>query len=163
MEMKDFLVKVKENEAKKLKLIQIDIKNYGYLEFMKPKTEDLFKYLEIVANSNEIIDGKDIEEPKDGKTEEPKDKNKEKEAQKIDIKNLSHVIKASSELMYNCSSFLKSKELRNIYPGIHNFDIPTEIFGWDQVIDIASQIMEKFGGSKEISKTKKILDDEIKN
>lgn len=151
MEIKDFLLKVKENEAKKLKLIQINIEGYGNLEFMRPKTEDMFSYYTAMANSNINID---TEKEENTKPQNLKD---------MGLEELPKIAKASSTLIYNCSSFLKSKELRNMYPGIHNFDIPVEIFGWNKVIEIASQIIDRFGGSEEVKKDIDLVDTEIKN
>lgn len=151
MEIKDFLLKVKENEAKKLKLIQINVEGYGNIEFMRPKTEDMFSYYTAMANSNINID---TEKEENTKAQNLKD---------MGLEELPKIVKASSTLIYNCSSFLKSKELRNMYPGIHNFDIPVEIFGWNKVIEIASQIIDRFGGSEEVKKDIDLVDTEIKN
>lgn len=151
MEIKDFLLKVKENEAKKLKLIQINVEGYGNIEFMRPKTEDMFSYYTAMANSNINID---TEKEENTKAQNLKD---------MGLEELPKIVKASSILIYNCSSFLKSKELRNMYPGIHNFDIPVEIFGWNKVIEIASQIIDRFGGSEEVKKDIDLIDNEIKN
>lgn len=151
MEIKDFLLKVKENEAKKLKLIQINVERYGNIEFMRPKTEDMFSYYTAMANSNINID---TEKEENTKPQNLKD---------MGLEELPKIVKASSTLIYNCSSFLKSKELRNMYPGIHNFDIPVEIFGWNKVIEIASQIIDRFGGSEEVKKDIDLVDTEIKN
>lgn len=160
MEIKDFLLKVKENEAKKLKLIQINVEGYGNIEFMRPKTEDMFSYYEAMADSDISID---IENTEDPENIEKKEDVKTQNLKDMGLKELPKIVKASSTLIYNCSSFLKSKELRNMYPGIHNFDIPVEIFGWGEVIEIASQIIDKFGGSEEVKKDIDLVDTEIKN
>lgn len=163
MEVKDFLLKVKENEAKKLKLIQIDVEGYGNLEFMKPKTEDLFSYFEALADSDININIGKEEEVENKEDTNKKEETKPQKLKDMGLEELPKITKASSKLIYNCSSLLKSKELRNIYPSIHNFDIPTEVFGWSEVIGIAAEIVEKFGGVEEAKKDLDIAESEIKN
>ena len=138
MQLQDFLNKVREKEENKLKLIEIEVENFGKIEFMRPKTQDLLKCMSETAESNTVI-----------KTEEGN-------LEKTDIKG---ILDAAKELVYNSCSLLQSKEIRDQYSNLHPYDIPVEIFGITETISIAAEIMEKFSGSKEVEK----LENDIKN
>ena len=138
MQLQDFLNKVREKESKRLKIIEIEVEDIGKIEFTRPLSKDLIKCMSETAGATKTI-----------KTDEGVIK-------KTDIEAM---LSAAKELVYNSCSLLQAEETREQFKTLHPYDIPVEIFGITKTIEIAAEIMEKFGGEKEIEK----LEDDIKN
>ena len=138
MQLQDFLNKVREKESKRLKIIEIEVEDIGKIEFTRPLSKDLIKCMSETAGATKTI-----------KTDEGVIK-------KTDIEAM---LSAAKELVYNSCSLLQAEETREQFKTLHPYDIPVEIFGITKTIEIAAEIMEKFGGDKEIEK----LENDIKN
>ena len=138
MQLQDFLNKVRENESKRLKIIEIEVDGIGKVEFTRPLSKDLIKCMSETAGATKTI------------------KTDEEVIKKTDIEAM---LSTAKELVYNSCSLLQAEETREQFKTLHPYDIPVEIFGITKTIEIAAEIMEKFGGEKEIEK----LEDDIKN
>ena len=138
MQLQDFLNRVREKESKKLKIIEIEVEDIGKVEFTRPLSKDLIKCMSETAEATKTI------------------KTDEGVIEKTDIEAM---LSAAKELVYNSCSLLQAEETREQFKNIHPYDIPVEIFGIAKTIEIAAELMEKFGGEKEIEK----LEDDIKN
>lgn len=138
MELQDFLNKVREKEANKLKMIEIEVENIGKIEFHRPSTNELINCMKITSEATKTIE-----------TEEGK-------YQQSDFKA---ILEASKELVYNSCSLLQSEQIRSEYKNLYPTDIPVEIFGITKTVEIAAELMEKFSATKEIEK----MENDIKN
>lgn len=138
MELQDFLNKVREKEANKLKIIEIEVEGIGKIEFHRPATKDLINCMKATSDATKTIE-----------TEEGK-------YQQSDFGTL---LEASKELVYNSCSLLQSKEIREEYKNLYPTNIPVEIFGITKTVEIAAELMEKFSVTKEIEK----MENDIKN
>ena len=138
MQLQDFLNKVREKESKRLKIIEIEVEDIGKIEFTRPLSQDLIKCMSETAEATKTI-----------KTDEGV----------IEKQDMEVILSAAKELVYNSCSLLQTEETREHFKAVHPYDIPVEIFGITKTIEIAAEIMEKFGGDKEIEK----LENDIKN
>ncbi len=138
MQLQDFLNKVREKESKRLKIIEIEVEDIGKIEFTRPLSQDLIKCMSETAEATKTI-----------KTDEGV----------IEKQDMEVILSAAKELVYNSCSLLQAEETREHFKAVHPYDIPVEIFGITKTIEIAAEIMEKFGGDKEIEK----LENDIKN
>ena len=138
MQLQDFLNKVREKESKRLKIIEIEVEDIGKIEFTRPLSQDLIKCMSETAEATKTI-----------KTDEGV----------IEKQDMEVILSAAKELVYNSCSLLQAEETREHFKAVHPYDIPVEIFGITKTIEIAAEIMEKFGGDKEIEK----FENDIKN
>lgn len=136
MEFQEFLNKVRENEEKRLKFIELEVTGIGNMVFTRPKNSDLLEYITDVTKSSKY--------GKDGEVEE------------MDYEKM---VVASNKLVYNSCGFLQKKEIRDEYKNYSPYDIPSVIFGFEETIRLASEISDKFGAVK----AKEELEDDIKN
>lgn len=127
----NFLEKIRNYEKVKEKIIKENIEDFGEIEFQRPQSDILLDYLESINSEDE----KDI-----------------------DIKLMA---KESSKFIYRCCLSLRASEVRNSeeFIKIDPNDIPLEIFGATQVIELASKIFTRFEGKKEKEK----IVDKVKN
>ena len=127
----DFLEKIRNYGNIKEKIIKENIEDFGEIEFQRPKSGVILDYLESISSEDE---------------------------ENIDIKLMA---KESSKFIYNCCSNLRAKDIRNSeeFIKLDPNDIPLEIFGATQVIELASNIFSRFEGKKEKEKIK----DNVKN
>lgn len=136
MEFQEFLNKVRENEEKRLKFIELEVAGIGNMVFTRPKNSDLLGYITDVTKSSKY--------GKNGEVEE------------MDYEKM---VVASNKLVYNSCDFLQKKEVRDEYKNYSPYDIPAQIFGFEETIRLASEISDKFGAVK----AKEELENDIKN
>lgn len=154
IQLSDFLKKVEENEAKKVKITHLEVKNYGLIEFVRPRENEMLDYLAKLTKGVDISKEKTYEE--EGEESKKSILKLEKENQKIDLKA---IIEASEEFVYKCCPLLQAKEVRDKYSTLLPYKIPTEIWGANTVMDLAKDLNDIFDGSA----NKKELIEEIKN
>lgn len=138
MELQDFLNKVREKEANKLKIIEIEVEGIGKVEFHRPSTKDLINCMKATSEATTRI------ETEEGKYEK---------------NDFGAILEASKELVYNSCSLLQSEQIREEYKNLYPTDIPVEVFGITETVEIAAELMEKFSATKEIEK----MENDIKN
>ena len=138
MQLQDFLNKARENESKKLKIIEIEVEGFGKIEFSRPTVNELVEYTNKVAGAVTTI-----------QTDEGT----------IKRQSYEDVVQASKELVYNSCSLLQASETRDNFKGLSPYDIPLEVFGITKTIELATEISDKFDPSERIKK----MEDDIKN
>ena len=52
MDLQTFLAKARAKEEKKLLITEIEVKDFGMVEFVRPKDEEMMKYMTSVTNAN---------------------------------------------------------------------------------------------------------------
>lgn len=149
MDLQEFIRKAREKESKKLKITQIEIEGFGLVEFQRPALKDILNYVDDISNATET----EIEVI--GETEEGEPKTKET----VKNQDMKKILEASSKFVYLSCSLLRSKEVRAEFKVGDPYELPVEVFGFDEVIEVAGEILEVFNGNKEIKK----IDEEIKN
>lgn len=137
MELMDFINKIKAKEEKKVKLVNLEVKDFGEIEFVRPREGVILEYLEKIVNCGKF----NIEK---------------NEMENIDFTQLTE---ASSEFVYMCCPMIQSKEVREMYKGYEPIVIPRLIFGTDEMLEIAEKLENAFQGSK----TREKIDKQIKN
>lgn len=138
MQLQDFLNKTRENEAKKLKIAEIEVEGFGKVEFIRPKVQQMIEYLNKTTNATVKI-----------KTEEGV----------MEKTNFEEMVEAAKEFVYNSCSLLQAKEMGEMYKDIYPLDLPLEVFGINETVVLASKIADKFCISEEIEK----VEEDIKN
>lgn len=149
--LKDFLKKAAENEEKKVKVTHIDVKNFGLIEFIRPREGVMIDYLEEVTDAVDITKEKTYEEEN-----EKKKVLVEKENSKVKMRSL---IEAAEKFVYLCCPMLQAKETLETYSNMSPYEIPTAVFGHNLTIDIANKLNNIFDGTE----TRKKVKEEIKN
>lgn len=147
MTLQEFIKKAKEKEDNKIKIVHLEVEEFGEIEFIRPKESDLIKF------NNDLASCIDVEY---------KGINNEEEREKgIDIESFdfSRYAAVSSEFIYKCCSFLREKEVRDMYSDTEFYDIPLVIFGQNEVIKIASELNNQFKGIE----TRKEVTEAVKN
>lgn len=136
----DFLNKVREKEAKKVKVAMVEVEGIGEIEFQRPNESELLRY------NNEMMKCyKGTLKDKDNISTE-----------NMDIEGMAL---NASELIYNSCSFFREKELRDMYKEYEFIEIPLIILGTTEVLRIANSINAIFKGLE----VKKETEEEIKN
>lgn len=140
-EFEIFLNKARERENSKIKIAKINIENFGEVEFKKPSTKELLEYTDKVGKASKVI-------VKGNETI-------------VEDTNLTMLLEASQELVYNSCPSLQKKEFREeLFPNVTNYySLPVELFGIDETIDLANKIVETFDGKK----IREEIVEEIKN
>lgn len=138
MQLQDFLNKTRENEAKKLKIAEIEVEGFGKIEFIRPTVQLMIDYLNKATNAT------------------TKTKTEEGVMEKV---NFEEMVEAAKEFVYNSCSLLQAKETGEMYKDIYPTDLPLEIFGINETVVLASKIADKFCISEQIKK----VEDDIKN
>ena len=149
--LKDFLKKAAENEEKKVKVTYIDVKNFGLIEFIRPREGVMIDYLEEVTDAVDITKEKTYEEENDTKKVLV-----EKENSKVKMRSL---IEAAEKFVYLCCPMLQAKETLESYSNMSQYEIPTAVFGHNLTIDLANKLNNIFDGTE----TRKKVKEEIKN
>ena len=136
----DFLNKVREKEAKKVKIAKIEVEGIGEIEFQRPDESELLRY------NNEMLKCY-------------KGTLKEKDNISMENMDMEGMALNASELIYHSCSFFKEKELRDMYKEYEFIVIPLIILGTTEVLRIANSINAIFKGLE----VKKETEEEIKN
>lgn len=118
MGLQTFLEKARAKESKKLKSIKLDVKDFGEVEFIRPKEEVLLDYMGVVSSEGEDF-------------------------KMADIKGTA---KTSSEFVYKCCPDLQRKEVREEFEIGEPFDAPLIIFGSLETINIGAELFSAFSG-----------------
>lgn len=142
--LEEFIKKARLKEEQKIKVVRLEVAEFGELEFTRPNINEMIKY------QKGIIAGTDVEVA-DEDAEQQKIRSKE-----VDF---SAVAKISAEFVYNTCSFCRAKEIRELYNTSHPYDIPIELFGMTECIKIASAVFSEFNGAKQV----KEVVEEVKN
>ena len=138
--LQEFLNKVREKEAKKVKITKIEIKEIGEVEFQRPNESELLRY------NNEMMKCY-------------KGTLKDKDNISMENMDIEGMALNASELIYNSCSFFREKELRDMYKEYEFIEIPLIILGKTEVLRIANSINAIFKGLE----VKKETEEEIKN
>ncbi len=163
--LQDFLSKVEESKAKKVKITQIEVADFGLMEFVRPREGVLLDYLNEVVKAIDKTTEKTYEEDERNDLEvlEVENNSKkdtklkiEKENEKVDMKLL---VKASGKLVYSCCPLMRAKEVREQFKEIEPYDIPIELLGINEVMDLAQKLSDIFDGVK----TQKTVNEAVKN
>lgn len=136
----DFLNKVREKEAKKVKIAKVEVEGIGEIEFQRPDESELLRY------NNEMMRCY-------------KGTLKDKDNISMGNMDVEGMALNASELIYNSCSFFREKELRDMYKEYKFPEIPLIILGTTEVLRIAHSINAIFKGLK----VKKETEEEIKN
>lgn len=133
--LEDFINKSKDKY--KNKKVEADVEIDGDLiPFTRPSNGQYLTYMNALANS--------VKADKEGNLLE------------TDLENMTQ---ASAELIFNACHFVRNKELQDSLEIKDPLDTPAEVFGIDNLNDIATSILEAFGmGDKN-----KNIKEEIKN
>lgn len=143
LSFEEFLAKARENEDKKVKAITIDIDKFGKISFQRPSINIMLEFQKKMLESL-------------GGVEFDKQKQVSFDMAELDIEDFAH---ASSKFIYETCEFIRRKEIRDMYSKYEFYDIPLALFGDMEVINIATNVYNRFKGNEEIEK--KV--DEIKN
>lgn len=138
--LQEFLNRVREKEAKKVKITKIEIKEIGEVEFQRPNESELLRY------NNEMMKCY-------------KGTLKDKDNISMENMDIEGMALNASELIYNSCSFFREKELRDMYKEYEFIEIPLIILGTTEVLRIANSINTIFKGLE----VKKETEEEIKN
>lgn len=138
--LQEFLNKVREKEAKKVKITKIEIKEIGEVEFQRSNESELLRY------NNEMMKCY-------------KGTLKDKDNISMENMDIEGMALNASELIYNSCSFFREKELRDMYKEYEFIEIPLIILGTTEVLRIANSINAIFKGLE----VKKETEEEIKN
>lgn len=138
--LQEFLNKIREKEAKKVKITKIEIKEIGEVEFQRPNESELLRY------NNEMMKCY-------------KGTLKDKDNISMENMDIEGMALNASELIYNSCSFFREKELRDMYKEYEFIEIPLIILGTTEVLRIANSINAIFKGLE----VKKETEEEIKN
>jgi hypothetical protein len=136
----EFLNKVREKEAKKVKVAKVEIEGIGEVEFQRPDESELLRYNNELAKCY---------------TGTLKDK------ENISMGNvdMERMALNASGLIYHSCSFFKEKELRDMYKEYEFIEIPLIILGTTEVLKVANRINAIFKGLE----VKKETEEKIKN
>lgn len=138
--LQEFLNKVREKEAKKVKVAIVEVEGIGEIEFQRPKESELLRY------NNEMMKCY-------------KGTLKDKDNISMGNMDMEGMALNASELIYNSCSFFREKELRDMYKEYRFPEIPLIILGTTEVLRIANSINAIFKGLE----VKKETEEEIKN
>lgn len=138
--LQEFLNKVREKEAKKVKVAKVEIEGIGEIEFQRPNESELLRY------NNEMMKCY-------------KGTLKDKDNISMDNMDMEGMALNASELIYNSCSFFREKELRDMYKEYEFSKIPLIILGTTEVLRVANSINTIFKGVE----VKKATEEEIKN
>lgn len=147
MTLQEFIKKAKEKENNKVKIVHFEVEGFGKIEFIRPTESDLIKF------NNDLASCIDVE------YKGISDEEKRKKEINIESFDFSKYAAVSSEFIYKCCSFLREKEVRDMYPDTEFYDIPLVVFGQNEVIKIASELNNQFKGVE----TRKEVTEAVKN
>lgn len=139
--LEQIIEKLNKKEENKVKITQIEVEGYGLMEFTRPHDNDILQYFSEITKAIELDDNEEI---------------KDKKVKTIDFGKM---LDTSSEFVYKCCPMLQKKEIRDMFPKISFYEIPTQVFGMNETIELAGKLNEVFEGSKKLEKTQ----EEIKN
>lgn len=138
--LQEFLNKVREKEAKKVKVAMVEVEGIGEIEFQRPDESELLRY------NNEMMRCY-------------KGTLKDKDNISMENMDMEGMALNASKLIYNSCSFFREKELRDMYKEYEFIEIPLIILGTTEVLRIANSINAIFKGLE----VKKETEEEIKN
>lgn len=136
LSLKTFIEKAIEHEMKRVKIVEIEVENFGLIEFIRPKEGVLINYLSDALKAS----------------------NTDKTSGKVET-DIKHLLNTASELVYNCCPLLQAKEVRKQYPDREPYDIPAILFGITETIDLAGKLNDVFS----MGGTLQAIADEVKN
>lgn len=142
--LEEIIEKLTEKEEKKIKVTQVEVQEFGLIEFIRPKDDKIIEYVADIAKAVE-----QEEEISNISEDETTEKNLKK-IKKIDLKQL---LEASSKFVYQCCPLLQKKEIRDMYKGAIPYEIPGQIFGMNETIELASKLIDIFEGKKATTET----------
>ena len=143
----EFLEKVRNYEEKKVKIVVINIEDFGEIEVQRPTASEMLKYQKEMLSAI-----KDVELDRNKADDEISETDADKMKKiKMDTKNIDYekFAKASSAFVYHSCSHIRNKVVRDMYPSVTFEEIPLNLFGENNIISIASQIYNAFNGKKE--------------
>ncbi|MGL6063765.1 MAG: hypothetical protein ACRC0S_01635 [Fusobacteriaceae bacterium] len=149
MDLQEFLRKAREKEGKKIRMISLEVDEIGIVDFQRPEDKDILEYTSEITKAAQFKKEKKLNK----KTNEVED------IEVVESINLEIMHKAATKLVYLSCSLIRAKETRDEFKSNDPFNIPSLIFGSNEVLRIAGEIMKAFSGNKI---AKKITDD-IKN
>lgn len=139
--LEQIIEKLNKKEENKVKITQIEVEGYGLMEFTRPHDNDILQYFSEITKAIELDDNEEM---------------KDKKVKRVDFGKM---LETSSEFVYKCCPMLQKKEIRDMFPKISFYEIPAQVFGMNETIELAGKLNEVFEGSKKLEKTQ----EEIKN
>lgn len=131
-----FIEKALRKQEERKKPFELEVGDYGLVSFNFPSTNQLLNYMDSATNAV-TLDDKGT----------------------VISQDISLIVEASKELVYNCCPILKNSELQTQLEIQDPLDTPIIVFGIDEVTNIAGIIAEKAQGSK----TQNEVVDKVKN
>jgi hypothetical protein len=119
MGLQTFIEKARAKENRKIKTAQIEVEDFGVVEFIRPKDETILDFMDTAM------------------------KMLEEDELKGDIKEF---VKESSRFVYLCCPDLQKKEVREELGGDDPFQTAASLFGFTTVMTLAAELFTKFGG-----------------
>jgi len=117
-----FISKALKKHESREENFDIEVKDYGLINFKRPSSNQLLKYLDEVSNC--VGTGENA---------------------RVDLIGITE---ASKDLVYNCCLFLQSSELREKLGIKDPLETPIIIFGIEETNRLAAEISDKAEGSK---------------
>lgn len=128
MTLQEFIDKAKTKEDEKIKVVTLNVNDFGEVEFLRPQKDEIIDYTQTLMDMY-VSD------------------NATNDNMKIDYFEL---IKQSSKFVYNCCPLVREKSVRDLYPQNEFEDIPELIFGASEVIRLAGELYNIFSGAKKL-------------
>lgn len=139
--LEQIIEKLNKKEEKKVKVTHVEVEEYGLIEFTRPNDSDILQYFSDVTKAIEFDDNEET---------------KDKKVKTIDFRKMLDI---SSEFVYKCCPMLQKKEIRDMFPKVSYYEIPIQVFGMNETIELAGKLNDIFEGSNKLEKTQ----EEIKN
>lgn len=139
--LEQIIEKLNKKEEKKVKVTHVEVEEYGLIEFTRPNDNDILQYFSDVTKAIEFDDNEET---------------KDKKVKTIDFRKMLDI---SSEFVYKCCPMLQKKEIRDMFPKVSYYEIPIQVFGMNETIELAGKLNDIFEGSNKLEKTQ----EEIKN
>lgn len=143
--LEEIIEKLTEKEEKKIKVTQVEVPEFGLIEFIRPKDDKILEYITEITKGVTFEDDDNVED-----TTENENKINDKKLKNIDLKQ---TLEASSKFVYQCCPLLQKKEIRDMYKGAIPYEIPGQIFGMNTTIELASKLIDIFEGKKATAET----------
>lgn len=130
MTLEEFRKKAIKKYNSRKKVLKLNIKDLGEVEFMRPSDERLSDFMSEIDEATEL-NGKDVESF-----------------------NSKKLINAAKKLVYDTCPFLHDQELIEAFEVSEPYDIALKIFGTQGVNEIATRIVNEFKGGEIIEDIK---------
>lgn len=128
--LEDFTRKAIAKFENRKMVIDIEIKSFGgTLTFTRPTENMLLEY------SNDNANAVKTKENAEGKHE-------------VIAMDMPLMLQASKKLLYNTCSFLRDSELQKSLNIMDPYDIVTQVFGIDETIELAGNVVSEFKDNK---------------